>query len=171
MLINTLDELEAVREQCRRFVTSRAAISAGAAAVPLPGLDIGTDAAILVAMIPEINRRFGLSHEQLDTMDPQAKRVILIAVTSIGSELIGRFITREIILKVLTKMGLTVSSRMVTRFVPVLGSVLSASVSFAAMKALGNAHVEDCYRVARQALESRLALEDLTVIEGISSRE
>jgi len=36
--------------------------------------------------------------------------------------------------------------------VPILGQALAASISFGAMKLLGNAHVDDCYAVAKKAL-------------------
>ncbi len=42
-VIQTLEELEQVRRECRKMVTRRAGLSAGAAVIPIPGLDIGTD--------------------------------------------------------------------------------------------------------------------------------
>jgi hypothetical protein len=59
------------------MVTSRAGLSAGAAMVPIPGADIGADVTLLLEMIPAINRKFGLTPEQIDQLDPQIKKFFL----------------------------------------------------------------------------------------------
>jgi hypothetical protein len=69
-----LRQLDAVRAQCRAMVTRRAVMSAGAAIVPVPGLDIGTDVAILVNLLPKVNEKFGLSEAQIATLDSESKR-------------------------------------------------------------------------------------------------
>lgn len=43
------------------MVNKKATASAAAAAIPLPGLDVGADVAIMLELLPAINRRFGLS--------------------------------------------------------------------------------------------------------------
>ena len=45
MLIRSLAELDRIRDECKSMVTKRSAVSAGAAAVPIPALDIGTEKA------------------------------------------------------------------------------------------------------------------------------
>ena len=44
--------------RCRKLVTRRALISAGASAVPLPGIDVAVDVTVLLQMIEQINQRF-----------------------------------------------------------------------------------------------------------------
>ena len=84
MLPQNMAVLEKLRNECKNMVTARASLSAGAAVVPLPGVDIGADVALLIEMIPAINKKFGLSQEQIDGLDPQIKKMILVAVTSIA---------------------------------------------------------------------------------------
>ena len=60
VLPDTPTRIEAVAERCRRLVSWRALVGAGVAMVPLPGLDWLTDVALLLKLIPEINREFGL---------------------------------------------------------------------------------------------------------------
>ena len=150
----TLEQLEALRAECRAMVTRRAGLSAGAAVVPLLGIDIGADAALLLEMIPAINRKFGLTPEQIDTLDPQLKKIMLVAITSIGSEMIGKVVTRQLIMRALSRMGVRLASKSAVKFVPLLGQAVAASISFGAMRMIGNAHVDDCYEVAKQALAS-----------------
>jgi uncharacterized protein (DUF697 family) len=128
-------------------------VSGGAAAIPLPGTDVGVDVLILVEMLPAISRRFGLSKEQIDHLNPLIKQRILILATSFGSELIGKFVTKELVVQLLKRIGIRVTTKSVAKFIPVLGQALAATISFGAMKLIGNAHIDDCYKVAKELME------------------
>jgi len=151
-VIEALRELDRIRDACRRMVTRRATMSAGAAIVPVPGLDIGTDVAILLNLLPKINEEFGLSPAQIETLDVDTKRVVMMFVSAVGSNLVGRLVTRELVLKVLTKMGVRVTTKGIIKFVPFVGQAVSAGISFGAMRLLGNRHIDDCHEIARRAL-------------------
>lgn len=151
-LPRTVEELDQLRSECKTLVTKRAGISAGAAVVPILGLDLGADFLLLNEMMQTINRRFGLSAEQIERLDPQLKRVVLVAATSIGSEIVGKIISRQILMRVLQRIGVRVAGKSALRFIPVLGQAVAASMSFGAMKMVGDAHVDDCYAVALQTL-------------------
>ena len=150
-----LHRLDAIRDGCRALVTRRAALSAGAAVIPLPGVDVGTDVAILIRLLPKINQRFGLTPGQIDQLDSDTKSVVMMFITALGSSLVGRLITRELVIKVLMKIGVRVTTKGIVKFVPLMGQALSASISFGAMKLLGNQHIDDCYEVARRTLVER----------------
>lgn len=152
MLPETIEDLDALRTECRSMVTKRAGLSAGAAVIPIPGIDIGADVSLLVEMIPTINRKFGLTPEQIDQLDPQFKKIMLVAIATMGSELIGKLVTRELIMQVLKKIGIRVATKSFAKFIPILGQALAASLSFGAMKMVGNAHVDDCYEVAKSMI-------------------
>ncbi len=149
---DALQRLDAIRDRCRTLVTRRATVSAGAAVVPLPGLDIGADVAILIRLLPKINEEFGLTPAQIDTLDTDTKSVVMMFITALGASLVGRLVTRELVIKLLMKLGVRVTTKGIVKFVPLLGQALSASISFGAMKMLGNQHVDDCYAVARRTL-------------------
>ncbi|KAF0813986.1 hypothetical protein IGB42_01665 [Andreprevotia sp. IGB-42] len=152
MLPANLQQLETIRDECKAMVTRRAGWSAGAALVPIPGIDVGTDVAVLLQLIPAINQRFGLSPAQLRELDPQIEKLVWVGISSVGSELAGRWISRKLVLRILQKMGVRVATKSVVRFIPLLGQAIAAGISFGAMKMVGNAHVEDCYQVAKRAL-------------------
>jgi uncharacterized protein (DUF697 family) len=151
-IATALKQLDRIRDECRAMVTRRASMSAGAAVVPIPGLDIGTDVAILIALLPRINEKFGLAPHQIDQLDVETKRVVMMFVSAVGSNLIGRLVTRDLVMKLLMKMGVRLTTQGVVKYVPLIGQAISASLSFGAMKLLGNRHVDDCYEVARRAL-------------------
>ena len=147
-----LAQLDAIRTECRRLVTRRASLSAGVAVVPLPMLDVGIDIAILLKLLPQINERFGLTPAQIEGLDAETKRIVLMFVGSVGSTLVGRLVTRELVVRILMRMGVRVTTKGIVKFVPLLGQAISASISFGAMKLLGNKHIDDCYEVARRTL-------------------
>ena len=150
-----LKQLDTIRDQCRALVTRRASLSAGAAVIPIPGLDVGADVAILIKLLPQINERFGLTPAQIDRLDTDTKRVVMMFITGLGASLVGRLVTRELVIKVLMKLGVRVTTKGIVKCVPFLGQALSASISFGAMKLLGNQHIDDCYEVARRTLLAR----------------
>lgn len=156
-----IKELDMIRKQCRTMVNKRATASAMAAVVPVPGVDIGADVAIMLELLPAINRKFGLSPEQLDQVDGKMKAQILVIATSLGSEVIGKVITKEVITTLLKKVGIKVASKQVAKFIPILGQAAAAGISFGAMKHLGNSHIEDCYQVCRKIADNKM-LSDVT---------
>lgn len=157
MFSNSIDDLDKIRADCRSMVTTRAGLSAGASVVPFPGLDLGADIALLLEMIPTINRKFGLSPEQIDQLDPKAKAAILAIIKSLGSEMVGKYITKQLIVQVLKRVGIRVATKSVAKYVPIIGSIVSASISFGAIKIIGNSHIDECYEVIVRSMGSATA--------------
>ncbi|ALP37078.1 hypothetical protein ASL14_13735 [Paenibacillus sp. IHB B 3084] len=155
MTARTIEELEQIRKECRSMVTKRAAASGGAVLVPVPGADVLADVGILMQLLPAINGKFGLSEKQLNGLDAETKSMVYGFITSIGSKLIGRIITREVIVQILQKMGVRIATKQVSKFVPLLGQGLAAAIGFTAMRTIGNRHVEQCYEVAKRLLEQQ----------------
>ncbi|URJ60118.1 hypothetical protein [Paenibacillus polymyxa] len=157
MTAQTIEELEQIRRECKSMVTKRAAVSGGAVLVPVPGADVLADVGILMQLLPAINGKFGLSEKQLEGLDAETKSMVYGFITSIGSKLIGRLITREAIVQILQKMGIRIATKQVSKFVPLLGQGLAAAIGFTAMRTIGNRHVDQCYEVAKRLLEQRTA--------------
>lgn len=152
-MIESLEELEAIKKSCRSMVTKSSGLSAGAAIIPIPGVDLGSDVAILTRLIPSINEKFGLSPEQIDSLDTESKLFVMTAISNTGSKMAGKYITKKLIVMLLQKMGVRVAAKGVTKFVPFVGSAVAGSISFTAMKYMGNSHIEDCYEIALATLE------------------
>jgi|SRR5437867_8560639 len=143
--------LEAAVKRSRKLLNKRAMVSAAASAVPLPGLDWAVDAAMLSRLIPEINKEFGLTPQQLDQLEPNKREQVQKAVTMVGSVLIGKLISQDLVIKAATKIGVRLTSKQLAKFVPFAGQIVSAAVGYAAIRYLGEEHMKDCIRVARQA--------------------
>lgn len=143
--------LKAAVERSRKLLNKRALVAAAAGAVPLPGLDWAVDAALLSRLIPEINRQFGLTPEQLDQLDPGKREQVQKAIALVGSALIGKFISKDLLIRIAKKIGMRLTATQAAKFVPLAGQALSAAVGYAAIRYFGEEHMKDCIRVAREA--------------------
>ncbi len=146
-------ELEAVRQECQRLVRKISWVSAGAAALPVPLFDIAVDVGILIKLVPEINRRFGLEPEHIQAMEEETRLRVWKRRAERGSELIGMVVTRTLIQRSLQTMGTRVVARQVTKFIPLGGQIVSATLGYWVMRKLAYRHVDDCFEVASVASE------------------
>ncbi len=135
--------------------SKRSLLSAAASVVPVPFTDIATDVVLLKQIIPTISEKFGLSKEQIDEYNPQLVIFIYDAAKRLGTNMIGKYVTKELIIQILKKMGLRITTKQVVKYVPVLGQVVSAGISYTAMRFIINSHINECYKVARTVIESK----------------
>ena len=71
MLPKSMEELESIRASCRTMVKKRAIASSGAVLIPVPGMDIAADVGMLLDLLPAVSKKFGLTPQQIDELDPQ----------------------------------------------------------------------------------------------------
>ncbi len=143
--------LAAAVKRSRKLLNRRAMVAAAASAVPVPGLDWMVDAAMLSRLILEINQEFGLTPQQLDQLEPNKRDQVQKAVALVGSVLIGKFISRDLVIKAATKIGVRLTAKQAAKYVPLAGQAVAAAVGYAAIRYFGEEHMKDCIRVARQA--------------------
>jgi len=140
--------MAAVRRS-RKTLNRRALAGAAASAVPIPGLDWAVDAALLSRLIPEINAEFGLTPDQLDRLTPHKRERVQKATAMVGSVLIGKFITRDLVIKAAQTIGVRLTAKQAAKYVPLAGQAVAALVGYAAIRYLGEEHLKDCVQVAK----------------------
>ena len=103
--------------------------------------------------IYQIGMEFGASEvqEQLDRLNPAKREQVQKAAAMVGSVLIGKFITRDLVLKLTKTMGLRMTTRQASKYVPLAGQALSATLGYATLRYLGEQHIRDCLQVAQAA--------------------
>ncbi|MDK6079157.1 hypothetical protein [Massilia varians] len=143
-------EIEAVRERCREMVRKRAMVSAGVAAVPLPGLDVLSDLSTFTLLVEEVNKEFGLSQKQIERLHPRLRVLAYQAAASVGGMLVGKLVTKRLVLVLFKRAGVKIAAKTVAKVVPVAGQVASAAIGFALFRKMGYQHVEACAKVARE---------------------
>jgi hypothetical protein len=142
--------LDAVRRS-RKLLNRRALIGAAASAVPVPGLDWAVDAALLSRIVPAINAEFGLTPAQLDALPAHKREQVQKALAMVGSVLVGKFITRDVVIRMAQTVGRRITARQAAKYVPIAGQAISAVMGYAAIRYLGEEHIRDCVRVAQAA--------------------
>ena len=126
----------------KKFVTQRALVTAGASAIPIPGINVTVDVTMLISILNFINQEFGLTPQQIQHLstDKQVQLFQLITVT--GSAWAGKLI-------VLKKLSIQLTAAQAAKWLPIAGQAAAAGLSFAALKWIGNQHIQDCARIAR----------------------
>ncbi|MDC8757718.1 hypothetical protein [Janthinobacterium fluminis] len=150
-------DIEQVRERCRRLVRRRAMLSAGVSAVPIPGVDLMSDLSLFALLIDDINQAFGLTPEQIERLHPKVKLVAYEAAIGVGGMLVGKVVTRELILLLIKRSGVKLLAKQAARLVPLAGQLASAAIGFAVFRHIGYQHVEACAAVAQELLVVRPA--------------
>jgi uncharacterized protein (DUF697 family) len=143
------EDPQAVAARCRKMVRRRALVAAGVAAVPVPGLDWLTDVGILVDLLPRINREFGLSTEQIERLAPDRRLVVYKAISAGGGLLIGRVVTRELVMWMLRLVGVRLTTQQAAKFVPIAGQAVSAALTYSALSYVCEQHIRQCLEVNR----------------------
>jgi len=141
-------ELDAMKRECRALVRKRALVSAGAAVVPVPFLDVVVDAGILMQLIPEISQRFGLETERIEGMSPERREKVWRQVRARGSQLIGIVLTRAIVRKTFLDFAGRIVARQIAKFIPLGGQIVAAGLGYFVMRRMAYKHIDDCYAVA-----------------------
>lgn len=142
-------QLIAAIRRSRRLLGRKALMAAAVGAVPLPGIDWAADAALLARVVPQISSEFGLSVTQVERMAPHERERIRKAAATVGALLVGRLVTRELLIKLASHAGVRLTAQQAAKFVPIAGQLLSATMSYAALRSLGELHIKDCVRVAQ----------------------
>ena len=145
-------EIEAVVRHCRRLVTKRALVAAGVAMVPIPGVDWITDVAVLMKLIPEINHAFGLTPEQVERLAPDRRLVVYKTISAGGGLLVGRLVTRDLIIRLLKLVGVRLTTQQAAKYVPIAGQAVSAALTFSSLKFVCEQHIQQCVAVSKQLM-------------------
>lgn len=146
-------DLQAVAKRCRKKVTQRALFAAGVAMVPIPGIDWLTDVGVLVRLLPLINAEFGLTPEQIERLAPDRRLVVYKAISAGGGLLVGRVVTRDLVLRLIKLVGVRLTTQQAAKYVPLAGQAVSAALTFTALKFVCEQHIKQCLAVARQLQE------------------
>ena len=151
-------QIEQARQRCLQIVKKRAAMSAGVAAIPLPGMDILADATGFAVLVDEVNKEFGLSQAQIEKLTPRLRRIAYEAAASVGGMMVGKRVARGLVMRLFKRSAGKMAAKSTAKFVPLAGQLASAAIGYALFKKMGDQHVEACAKVAR-ALEAETGKE------------
>lgn len=145
-------EIDAVVRHCRRMVSRRAMVAAGVAVMPIPGIDWITDIAVLMKLIPDINHAFGLTPEQVDRLSPDRRVAVFKAISAGGGMLVGRMVTRDLVVRMLKMVGVRLTTQQAAKFVPLAGQAVSAALTYSSLRYVCEQHIQQCVSVSKELL-------------------
>ncbi len=148
----TTREIDAVVHHCRRLVSRRALVAAGVSVVPLPGIDWITDIAVLMRLIPDINHAFGLTPEQIERLAPDRQVVVYKTISAGGGLLIGKLVTRDLVMRALRLVGVRLTTQQAAKYVPIAGQAVSAALTYSSLRYVCEQHIQQCVGISRQLL-------------------
>ena len=146
ILPTTKEEIAEHRAKAETIVKKKSLLSSGMSVVPIPGLDFGVDIKLMRDIIEDINKIYGLDHKQVNTLGDDVKERILAAAAIQGSSFIGRKVSSAVLKVIIRDMAKRAAAKQ-TKWFPVVGQVVSASISYYFMNKLGREHIEKCEKV------------------------
>lgn len=124
--------------------------------LPVPGLSVAVDIGLMVSVVKDYRTDFSLDKSSLEKL---AERTDADLCAVVRSPLAGGEITPELLMRVLTRLGCIgalMTAEESFRWIPVIGLVASAGLSFAvtykALNSFLDTLADDAQRVFEKAL-------------------
>lgn len=155
----SLDVISKKKKAFQDKITTYAWISAGCAAVPIPGLSVAVDLTMLVGVLIQYVKGFGLDGPSLKRLSHTTG----VPLADLKAVVTSPLALKEINTALVSKLLLQFSGAMVLmaaeeglRFIPLIGTAVAATVSYkltqVALEKFLNELAEDAQRVFRKAL-------------------
>ncbi|XP_051960593.1 interferon-inducible GTPase 5-like isoform X2 [Xyrauchen texanus] len=149
----TMEIIERKKKALEKNISRVALLSAGAAAVPVPGLSVAVDIGLLVNETQKYKTAFGLDDESLQKISERSGKSVEF-LTSVMKSVVCEGITAGSIILLLKQSSLYAAEEAVEEvlnFIPIIGSAVAAGLSFVAvsymLKKILNEIAEDAKNV------------------------
>lgn len=147
-----------LRRECRALARRRALLAAASSLVPLPGVDLVTDIALLTRLIGRINEHFGLTEEQIGRLSSERQALVFRLLTHAGGTLARHLTTPVLVGRIVRLAGVRLTAMEATRLVPIAGQVVAAGIGYWTFNTIALRHIAHCERIVgelqRQATEN-----------------
>ncbi len=147
----TTSEISERRQRAESIVKKKAFLSSSATIVPIPGFDFGVDMKLMRDIIEDVNKIYGLDHKQVNKMSDDMKNRVLMAASIQGSQFIGKKVSSGILKVVVRDVAKRAAAKQ-TRWFPLVGQAVSASISYYFMNKVGKDHIQKCENVVKALL-------------------
>ncbi len=72
------------------------------------------------------------------------------AISAGGGMLVGKVVTREVVIRLLKLVGVRLTTQQAAKYVPLAGQAVSAVLTYSALKYVCEQHIRQCISVSRQ---------------------
>ena len=90
-----------------------------------------------------------LSPDQIERLAPDRRLVVYKAISTGGGLLVGKLVTRELVIQVLKIVGVRLTTQQAAKYVPIAGQAVSALLTYGALRYVCDQHIRQCQAVAR----------------------
>ncbi len=147
------DSLARKREAAERVVGVYAGLAAANALNPIPGLDVSLDVGILAALARHVISAYGLRPEQIEALKKQANtRMVVVRGLHEIAERFGPYLTEKFIITALRRAGTEVAVMSTAKWVPFVGTLLSAGLGYKLAYGFGEKLIDECEEAAKEVL-------------------
>ena len=143
-------DLDKVKRECMELVNKQARLSAAAAVVPVPLVDVAVDAGLLTKLLPEISYRFGLIDDPSKVDLSKKSDSELERWKDRAVDFAGFVATRSLAKKTFQGFGSRIVAKQVTKFVPFGGQIVAGTIGYLLFKKIATKHINECYDKAKQ---------------------
>jgi uncharacterized protein (DUF697 family) len=140
----------ALRRECRAMARRRALLGAVTSLIPIPGVDLATDLALLTRVIERINQHFGLSEAQIGQYSSQRQMLIYRLLANAGGTLAARLTTPLLVGRIVRLVGIRLTAMEAARLVPVAGQIVAAGIGYWSLNTVAMRHIAHCERIVAE---------------------
>jgi small GTP-binding protein len=147
------ETLRQKRQAAEKIVGIHAGLAAANSLNPVPGLDVGVDLGLLTTMARYVISTYGFSPAQVEALKTQAN--MRAAVVKGVHEIADRFapyLTERFLLMSLRKMGMDVLVANSSKWVPFVGTLISAGLGYKLTYAFGEKLISECEAAAKEVI-------------------
>ena len=139
--------VDSLRKECRAMARKRAALAAATSLIPVPGIDLATDLALMTRLIKRINEHFGLSEAQIERLPVQRQALVYRLLASAGGTLAAHLTTPLLIGRIVRVVGLRLTTMEAARLVPIAGQIVAAGIGYWSVNTVAMRHIAHCERI------------------------
>lgn len=132
----------------------RALLGAVTSLIPVPGIDLATDLALMTRVIERINQHFGLSEAQIGQYSSQRQALVYRLLANAGGTLAARLTTPLLVGRIVRLVGIRLTAMEAARLVPIAGQLVAAGIGYWSVNTVAMRHIAHCERIVAE-LEGR----------------
>jgi predicted GTPase len=147
------ETLQLKRAAAERLVGVYAGLAAANALNPIPGLDVSVDLGILGVMARYVIATYGFAPDQVSALkgSMQLRAAVVKALQEVA-ERFAPYLTQRFIVTVLERMGMETFVKNSSKWVPFVGTMVSAGVGYKLTYHFGEQLIDDCEAAARHMI-------------------
>ena len=147
-------EVADLQRECRALARRRALLAAASSLLPIPGIDLVADVALLTRVIERINSHFGFDEAHIGRLSAARQAAMYRLMATAGDTLAARLTRPGLVVAILRMIGVRLTVMEASRLVPVAGQLLAAGIGYWSFNYVAQRHIRRCQALQRELARS-----------------